>query len=51
MEKEIRESTLARVMQKLTKGQIKKTNKKHGRKFTPKYMAFKLLQNQVEDVV
>ena len=39
MEKEIRESTLARVMPKLTKGQITKANKKHGRKFAPKYRA------------
>ena len=35
----------------LTKGQIKKANKKHGRKFAPKYKAFKILQNQIEDVV
>ena len=37
MEKEIRESTLARVMLELTKGKITKENKKHGRKFAPKY--------------
>ena len=37
MEKEIRESTLSRVMPKLTKGQITKASKKHGRKFSPKY--------------
>jgi len=51
MEKEIRESTLGHVMLELTKGQIKKENKKHGRNFLPKYRAFKILQNQIEDVV
>ena len=43
MEKEIRESTLAHVMPKLTKVQITKENKKHGSKFAPKYRAFKIL--------
>ena len=38
-------------MLQLTKGQINKANKKHGRKFAPKYKAFKILQNQIEDVV
>ena len=38
MEKEIRESTLAHVIIDLTKGQISKANKKHGRKFSPKYI-------------
>ena len=42
MEKEIRESTLARVMPELRKGQITKAIKKHGRKFSPKYRAFKI---------
>ena len=51
MEKEIRESTLARVMLKLTKGQINEANKKHGSKFAPKYKAFNILQNNIEDVV
>ena len=51
MEKEIRESTLAKVMPKLTKGQITKASKKHGRKFSPKYRAFNILQNNIEDVV
>ena len=51
MEKEIRESTLARVMPELTKGQITKASKKHGRKFSPKYIAFNILQNNIEDVV
>ena len=51
MEKEIRESTLACVMLDLTKGQITKENKKNERKFAPKYRAFKILQNQIEDVV
>ena len=43
MEKEIRESILAHVMPDLTKGQITKATKKHGRKFAPKYMTFKIL--------
>ena len=51
VEKEIRESTLACVMPKLTKGQITKENKKHGRKFAPKYKDFNILQNNIEDVV
>lgn len=51
MEKEIRESTLAHVMPELAKGQIRKANKKHGTKFAPKYRAFSILQNKIEDVV
>ena len=51
MEKEIRETTLARVMPDLTKGQIKKANKKHNSKFSPKYRAFCILKNKIEDVV
>ena len=38
-------------MPELIKGQITKANKKHGRKFTPKYRAFSILQNNIEDVV
>ena len=51
MEKEIRESTLALVMPELRKGQITKANKKYGNKFSPKYRAFNILQNNIEDVV
>jgi hypothetical protein len=51
MEKEIRESTLAQVMPNLSRGQITKANKKHAGKFTPKYRAFSILQNKIEDVV
>ena len=51
MEKEIRESTLAKVMLDLTRGQITKANKKHAGKFTPKYRAFNILQNKIEDVI
>ena len=36
MEYEIRESTLAKVMYKLTKCHITQDSKKHGRKFSPK---------------
>ena len=35
----------------MTKGQIIKANKKHGAIFSPKYRAFQILQNQIEDVV
>ena len=51
MEKEIRESTLAHVMPELTKFQITKANKKYGGIFSPKYRAFQILKNQIEDVV
>ena len=51
MEKEIRESILAQVMPELSRGQITKANKKHGNKFSPKYKAFNILQNNIEDVV
>lgn len=51
VEKQIRETTLAQLMPKLTKGKIKKENKKHGRKFAPKYKAFIILQNNIVDFV
>lgn len=51
MEKEIREYTLAQVMLDLLKGKITKANKKHGSKFAPKYRAFNILQNKIENVV
>ena len=51
IEKEIRESTLARVIPELIKGKITQDNKKHERKFVPKYKAFSILQNNIEDVV
>ena len=38
-------------MLELTKGKISKENKKHGRKFAPKYRALSLLQNKIENVV
>lgn len=50
VEKEIRQSTLAHVMLDLTKGQISKASKKHGRKFVPNYRAFKISQNNIENV-
>ena len=43
MLKERRESTLAIVILELTKFQITKASKKHGRKFSPKYRAFNIL--------
>ena len=38
-------------MPELTRGQITKANKKHGNKFSPKYRAFNILQNKIEEVV
>ena len=38
-------------MLELTKGQITKASKKYGSIFSPKYRAFSILQNQIEDVV
>ena len=38
-------------MPELTKGQITKATKKHGNNFYPKYRAFNILQNNIEDVV
>ena len=50
-ENEIRESTLARLLPDLTKGQIKNAVKRHNNGFTPKYRAFSILQNKIEEVV
>ena len=38
-------------MPKLTKGKIVKENKKYGSIFSPKYRAFNIHQNNIEDVV
>ena len=43
LEKEIRESTLANVFPKLTRGKITKKIKKYGSRFQPKYRAFNIL--------
>ena len=51
MEREIRESSLDCIMPDLSKGQITKANKKYAIKFAPKYRAFSIMQNQIEDVV
>lgn len=51
VEKQIREKTLAQVILELIKGRITKENKEHARKFSPKYRAFFILQNNIEDVV
>ena len=51
MEKEMRESTLASVLPDLTKEHITKEVKRHNTRFTPKYRAFSILQNKMEDVV
>ena len=51
MEKEIRESTLASLLPDLTKSQIVNAVKRHNNRFTPKYRAFSILQNKIEEVV
>ena len=38
-------------MLELTKGQFAKVVKKYAVRFTPKYRAFSILQNNIEDVV
>ena len=51
VEEKKRETILAQVMPKLTRGKISKENKKHGKFFSPKYMEFNILQKKIEDVV
>ena len=51
LEKEIRESTLARLLPDLTKSQIANAVKRHNNRFTPKYKAFSILQNKIDEVV
>ena len=51
LEEDIRESTLANFFPELTKGKITKKTKKYGSRFQPKYIAFIILQNNIEDVV
>ncbi|WP_169713838.1 hypothetical protein, partial [Paludifilum halophilum] len=51
MEKEMRETTLASILPDLTKEQIEKAVKRHNSKFTPKYRAFFILQNKMEDII
>ena len=51
MEKEIRESTLASFLLDLSKSQIINAVKRHNNRFTPKYRAFSILQNKIEEVV
>ena len=50
MEKEMRESTLASILLDLTKEQIIKAVKRHNTRFTPKYRAFSILQNKIEEI-
>ena len=49
--REIRESTLARLLPDLTKDQITNVVKRHNNRFTPKHRAFSILKNKIEDVV
>ena len=51
MEKEIRESSLARLLPDLTKSQIENVVKRHNNRFTPKYRALSILQNKIEEVI
>ncbi len=51
LERQIRETSLAQVMPKLNKVQIAKAMKKYAIRFVPKYKAFSILQNNIEDVV
>ena len=51
IEKDIRDYTLANLFLELKKGQIIKKTKKYGSRFQPKYRAFSILQNNIEDVV
>ena len=51
LERQIKETTLAQVMPELTKGHIAKVVKKYSIRFTPKYKAFNILQNNIEDVL
>ena len=51
MEKEMRESTLASVLPNLKKEQISNAVKRHNKRFTPKYRAFVILQNKIEEIV
>ena len=50
-ERKIRETALAQVMPKLSKARIAKAIKKCVVRFVPKYRAFNILQNNIEDVV
>ena len=43
IEKEIRDSTLARLLPYLTKSQIVNANKRHNNRLTPKYRALSIL--------
>ncbi len=49
--KQIREDTLATVMPELKKRMITKAVEKHKGRFSPKYQAFNILRNKVEEVV
>ena len=47
----MRESTLASILPDLTKEQVKNAVKRHNNRFTPKYRAFFILQNKIEEIV
>ena len=47
----MRESTLASVLPDLTREQVSKAVKRHNNRFTPKYRAFFILLNRMEEIV
>ena len=51
LERKIRETSLAQVIHELSKAQIAKAMKKYVVRFVPKYRAFNILKNNIEDVV
>ena len=51
LERQIRETTLAQLMPKLTKEKFAKVVKMYAARFTLKYRAFSILQNNIEDVI
>lgn len=51
LERKIRETFLPQVMPELNKAHIAKAMKKYAVRFVPKYRAFSILQNNIEDVV
>ena len=51
VEKEMRESSLASLLPNLTKRQIVSAVKRNNNRFTPKYRAFSILQNKIEEVM
>ena len=51
IERDIREKTLRNLMPNLTNKEIKEAMSKHEDKNTPRFKAFQILSNKIEDVV